>query len=139
MVKRRVAVVRSALFLGLAALGACAGGGGGDPTSDVPTQVALGFRPPGRAVDLANYTLVAKHDLPVGSGVNALASEASAVAYDRDTDTLFLVGDHGTAIVQVTKTGALVDSMQLPQDPGGPQGTYPRGPRLGLDEACRLL
>src|SRR5262249_11154322 len=48
--------------------------------------------------------------------------EASAVTYNWDTDTLFVVGDGGTAVVQVTKTGQLIDTMTL--SPGGsPQGT----------------
>jgi uncharacterized protein YjiK len=39
-----------------------------------------------------------------------------------DTDTLFVVGDGSTSIVQVTKTGQLIDSMTLA--PGSsPQGT----------------
>ena len=51
-----------------------------------------------------------------------LAQEVSAVTYNWDTDTLFVVGDGGTSIVQVTKTGQLIDSMTLA--PGGsPQGT----------------
>ena len=44
------------------------------------------------------------------------------MTYDWDTDTLFVVGDGGTSVVQVSKTGALIDSMTLA--PGGsPQGT----------------
>ncbi len=51
-----------------------------------------------------------------------LAQEISAVTYNWDTDTLFVVGDGGTSIVQVTKTGQLIDSMTLA--PGSsPQGT----------------
>ena len=44
------------------------------------------------------------------------------MTYDWDTDTLFVVGDGGTSVVQVTKTGQLIDSMTLA--PGSsPQGT----------------
>ena len=51
-----------------------------------------------------------------------LAQEASAVTYNWDTDTLFITSDGGTSIVQVSKTGELIDSMTLA--PGGsPQGT----------------
>ena len=51
-----------------------------------------------------------------------LAQEASSVTYDWDTDTLFVVGDGGTSVVQVSKTGQLIDSMTLaPGD--SPQGT----------------
>ena len=59
---------------------------------------------------------------PLPPANSLLAQEASAVTYDWDTDTLFVVGDGGTSIVQVTKTGQLIDSMTLA--PGGsPQGT----------------
>src|SRR6185295_14401267 len=39
-----------------------------------------------------------------------------------DTDTLFVVGDGGTSVVQVSKTGQLINSMTLPAG-GSPQGT----------------
>ena len=42
-----------------------------------------------------------------------LAQEASAVTYNPDTDTLFVVGDSGTSIVQVAKTRKLIDFPQL--------------------------
>src|SRR3954453_10743853 len=51
-----------------------------------------------------------------------LAQAASGVAYDWDTGTLFIVGDGGTSVTQVDKTGHLIDSMTL--SPGSsPQGT----------------
>src|SRR5262245_11721428 len=59
-------------------------------------------------LDLSTYTRVGRFDLP-----NPLASEASAVTYDWDTDTLFVVGDEGTAATQVSKTGQLIDTMTL--------------------------
>jgi uncharacterized protein YjiK len=79
------------------------------------------------SVDLSTYTLVGRYDLPeptrTPAPVNSLlAQEVSAVTYDWDTDTLFVVGDGGTSIVQVTKTGQLINSMTLP--PGNSaQGT----------------
>jgi uncharacterized protein YjiK/phosphodiesterase/alkaline phosphatase D-like protein len=51
-----------------------------------------------------------------------LAQEASGITYDWDTDTLFVVGDGGTSVVQVSKTGALINSMTLAPGPS-PQGT----------------
>src|SRR5262249_51108822 len=54
--------------------------------------------------------------------VSLLAQEASAVTYDWDTDTLFVVGDGGTSVVQVTKTGQLINSMTLAAG-SSPQGT----------------
>ena len=60
------------------------------PTLALSTPV-LSFVSPLESLDLANYTLVAKYPLPVGSGSNLLASEASAITYNPDTDTLFMV------------------------------------------------
>ncbi|MES1164477.1 MAG: lamin tail domain-containing protein, partial [Verrucomicrobiota bacterium] len=79
-------------------------------------------------IDLSLYTRIARYALPEPTtttppdGVSLLAQEASAVTYDWDTDTLFVVGDGGTSIVQVSKTGQLIDSMTLAQG-GSPQGT----------------
>lgn len=79
------------------------------------------------SVDLSTYVRVGRFDLPEPTRTTAppnsvLAQEVSAVTYNWDTDTLFVVGDRGTSIVQVTKTGQLIDSMTLA--PGGsPQGT----------------
>ena len=79
-------------------------------------------------VDLSRYTRVGRYNLPEPTrstppdGTSLLAQEASAVTYNWDTDTLFVVGDGGTSVVQVSKTGALINSMTLA--PGGsPQGT----------------
>ena len=78
-------------------------------------------------IDLSSYVRVGRYDLPEPTRTaappnNLIAQEASAVTYDWDTDTLFVVGDGGTAVVQVSKTGQLINSMTLA--PGGsPQGT----------------
>src|ERR1700750_615897 len=78
-------------------------------------------------VDLSKYAPVGRFDLPEPTRTQAppnslLAQEASSVTYDWDTDTLFVVGDGGTSVVQVSKTGQLIDSMTLaPGD--SPQGT----------------
>src|SRR6185295_13701983 len=79
------------------------------------------------SVDLSRYVRVGRFDLPeptrTTSPANSLlAQEASAVTYNWDTDTLFVVGDGGTSVVQVTKTGTLVNSMTLAPGPS-PQGT----------------
>lgn len=78
------------------------------------------------SVDLSTYTRVGVYNLPEpnntpGAG-SLLAQEASAVTYNRSTDTLFIVGDGGRAIVQVTKTGQLIDFMTLATG-SSPQGT----------------
>jgi uncharacterized protein YjiK len=79
-------------------------------------------------MDLSRYVRIGRHPLPEPTrttppdGTSLLAQEASSVTYDWDTDTLFVVGDGGTSVVQVSKTGTLIDSMTLA--PGGsPQGT----------------
>ncbi|MBJ7329384.1 MAG: SdiA-regulated domain-containing protein [Solirubrobacteraceae bacterium] len=78
-------------------------------------------------IDLSNYVRVGRHALPEPSRTpapagNLLGEEASAVTYNPDTDTLFITGDGGTAITQVTKTGELVDTMTLAAG-GSSQGT----------------
>ena len=79
------------------------------------------------SVDLATYTRVGRHNLPHPSrdtapANNLLAEEASGVAYNWDTDTLFVIGDGGQSVTQVTKTGKLVDTMTLALG-GSAQGT----------------
>jgi uncharacterized protein YjiK/2',3'-cyclic-nucleotide 2'-phosphodiesterase (5'-nucleotidase family) len=79
------------------------------------------------AFSLSNYVRVGRYDLPEPTRTtpptnSLLAQEASAVTYNADTNTLFVVGDGGTSIVQVSLTGKLIDSMTLA--PGSsPQGT----------------
>jgi len=81
-------------------------------------------------VDLSQYVRIGIYDLPAGptynaaAGLNLLADEASAVTYNWDTKTLFIVGDGGTAIAQVSLAGALINSMTLAADATKPQGTY---------------
>lgn len=79
------------------------------------------------SVDLSNYVRVARYALPEPTTTQAppgsvLAQEASAVTYNRDTGTLFIVGDGGTSVVQVSKTGQLINSMTLAAG-NSPQGT----------------
>jgi uncharacterized protein YjiK/methionine-rich copper-binding protein CopC len=105
-----------------ASLGACGGGGGSSDSgaANVGPLVnpTLTFTDPQSTWDLANYTQTDKCSLPVGSGNNLLAAEASGVTYNKDTNSLFVVGDGGTSVAQIapTITGAnctLIDSMQL--------------------------
>ena len=78
-------------------------------------------------VDLSTYVRIGRYDLPEPTRTtppanSLLAQEVSAVTYNWDTDTLFVVGDGGTSVVQVSKTGQLINSMTLA--PGSsPQGT----------------
>jgi uncharacterized protein YjiK len=71
-------------------------------------------------IDLSSYELVGRYALPshldtpsVAPAGSELATEVSAITYDREKDTLFVVGDEGTSVVQVSKTGELIDSMTL--------------------------
>ncbi len=78
-------------------------------------------------VDLSRYVRVGRFDLPEPTRTtpppnNLLGQEASGVTYNWETNTLFITGDGGTSVTQVTKTGQLVDTMTLA--PGSsPQGT----------------
>jgi len=79
-------------------------------------------------VDLSTYVRVGRHDLPEPllttppDATSLLAQEVSAVTYNPVTDSLFVVGDGGTSITQVSKTGELIDSMTLVAG-SSPQGT----------------
>lgn len=59
-------------------------------------------------VDLSQYELAGRYALPSGP-----AAEASAVTFNWDTNTLFVLGDEGDAVVEVTKQGELVSTMGL--------------------------
>lgn len=60
------------------------------------------------SLDLSQYQLVGRHPLPA-----VAAAEASAVTYNWDTDTLFVLGDEGDAIVEVNKLGVQQSVMTL--------------------------
>lgn len=86
--------------------------GGGTVDSKIPV---LTFTDPQSTYDLNNYTQTDSFPLQYAtSGTNLLNAEASGVAYDKDTDSLFVIGDGGTAVVQVAKSdGHVLDSMTL--------------------------
>ncbi len=79
------------------------------------------------SINLCNYVRIGRYDLPEPTRTTApanslLAQEVSGVTYNWDTQTLFVVGDGGTSVVQVSKTGQLINSMTLA--PGNsPQNT----------------
>ncbi len=79
------------------------------------------------SVDLSTYQLVGRYALPSPPAgttpVNLLAQEASGIAWNRDTNTLFVVGDGSRSITQVSLTGTFIDTMNLALDPNKPQGT----------------
>ncbi|AFL75629.1 ExeM/NucH family extracellular endonuclease [Thiocystis violascens] len=91
------------------------------PTANTSGDVNVGqtfVAPADNSVDLSTYVRIGRYDLPEPTRTAApngsqLALEVSAVTYNPTTDTLFVVGDEGTSIIQVTKTGQLIDSMTL--------------------------
>ena len=94
--------------------------------TSLPRTINITVTPP-LDINLCNYVRVGRYDLPEPTRTTAptnslLAQEASTVTYNWDTQTLFVVGDGGTSVVQVSKTGQLINSMTLA--PGNsPQGT----------------
>ncbi len=62
----------------------------------------------GGSFDLANYQLTARHLLPPTE-----ASEASGVAYNTDSGTLFVLGDEGEFLAEIGRDGTFIGSMTL--------------------------
>ncbi|HEV7856485.1 MAG TPA: SdiA-regulated domain-containing protein, partial [Herminiimonas sp.] len=93
-------------------LSACGGGSSSGADASAPS---LTFTDPQSTFDLNNYTQTASFPLQFATtGTNLLNAEASGVTYDKDTDSLFVIGDGGTSVVQVAKTdGHVIDSMVL--------------------------
>jgi uncharacterized protein YjiK/methionine-rich copper-binding protein CopC len=89
-------------------------GGNGAPVVDSKVP-ALAFTDPQSTFDLNNYTQTAMFPLQENtSGTNLLNAEASGVTYDKDTDSLFVIGDGATSVVQVARSdGHVLDSMTL--------------------------
>lgn len=83
--------------------------------------------PPGIDIDLSTYVMIGRYDLPeptrtVAPVGNLLGQESSGVTYNWDSNTLFIIGDGGTAITEVSLTGELVSTMTLAAG-SSPQGT----------------
>jgi uncharacterized protein YjiK len=70
----------------------------------IPAPLALGQI---TSLDLSNYQHTATFVLP------SAASEASAVAFNPDTGNLYVLGDEGDALVEVTRAGESVSTMTL--------------------------
>ena len=78
-------------------------------------------------LNLSTYVRIGRYDLPeptrtAAPAGNLLGQEVSGVTFNPETGTLFIVGDGGTYVTQVTTTGALVDTMTLGKG-SSPQGT----------------
>ena len=83
------------------------------------------------AFSLDGYSMTGRFALP------ADAKEASAVTYDWDTRTLFVLGDRGKALVEVTPDGALVGAMTLTGFADTEGVAYVGGGRFVLTEERR--
>lgn len=59
-------------------------------------------------LDLSRYSLTQTIALPTST-----ASESSAITWNWDNDHLYVVGDEGEYITEVTRTGTVVSSMRL--------------------------
>ena len=59
-------------------------------------------------LDLSDYRLVATYDLPA-----VRAAEASAITWNWDSDSLFVLGDEGDYVVEVNQQGVELSSMNL--------------------------
>lgn len=59
-------------------------------------------------LDLSRYSLTQTLALPTST-----ASESSAITWNWDNDHLYVVGDEGDYITEVTRTGTVVSSMRL--------------------------
>ena len=81
---------------------------------------AIGFSANAQSVNLNNYVNVGTYALPIQAPGVAIQYEASAVTWNRNTNTLFIVGDGGRYIQQTSMTGAVIDFMALPTAPQPP-------------------
>lgn len=66
----------------------------------------LAASPSARAAFIAEYTHHTTYSL-------ANTSEASAIAYSWDSDSLYVIGDEGGDITQYSKTGQIINSMRM--------------------------
>jgi uncharacterized protein YjiK len=79
------------------------------------------------SLNLANYVRIGRYDLPEPTRTkapegNLLGQEVSGITYNQDTGTLFIVGDGGSYVTQISTKGALIDTMTLAKG-SSPQGT----------------
>ncbi|OYY92511.1 MAG: PEP-CTERM sorting domain-containing protein [Hydrogenophilales bacterium 28-61-23] len=62
------------------------------------------------SINLGNYAVQNTYALDLNAGLVS-GLEASAVTYARDRNSLFYVGDEGTGVVEISKTGTTLGSM----------------------------
>ena len=76
----------------------------------IPGLCVCGTAMAATTLDLSTYTLAGTYSLQRGEDY---CREASAVTYNWDTGTLFVVGDEGKALVEVSLTGVTISTMTL--------------------------
>jgi len=77
-------------------------------------MATIGFSAQAQWAGLSNYVSAGVYALPIQAPGVAIQYEASAVTWNRNTNTLFTLGDGGRFIQQVSLTGVVIDSMALP-------------------------
>ena len=78
-------------------------------------MLAIGSAAHAQSINLNTYSLAATYSLPITApGVSpSIQYEASAVTWNRSTNTLFVVGDGGRFVQQIGLTGTPIDAMAL--------------------------
>ena len=75
--------------------------------------VTISFSASAQWAGLGNYGLFGTYNLPIQTPDSTTQYEASAVAWNRNTNTLFIVGDGGQYVQQVRLDGSVINSMTL--------------------------
>lgn len=101
---RRSRIRPSAVLTLFAILTACADKDVTAPDRSPPAFAAAAVT----SVDLSGYTRVAMYPLNT-----SVVREASAVTYDIDRGSLFVVSDESYALIEISKTGAVLGTMSL--------------------------
>lgn len=70
------------------------------------------------SINLGNYVNVGTYALPIQAPGVAIQYEASAVTWNRSTNTLFIIGDGGRYVQQTSLTGGVINYMALPTATG---------------------
>ena len=108
-------------------------------TAVAAAALALGTTAQAQSIHLDTYTLVGTYALPIQAPGLTIQYEASAVAWNRSTNTLFIVGDGGRYIQQTSLTGVVIDAMALPLAVGASRAGVEFDDPEGLARALEKL
>lgn len=64
-------------------------------------------------LDLSRYQLTGTHQIDRLDSLGGMGLELSAVTYARDRGTLFVAGDEGKGVIEISRTGAVLGTMAL--------------------------